>query len=290
MSTSLLSLVVVALAGNTPKPTTNPLGFQYTLPTGWVVAQSQDAYQVIRRGGQTENELYVIGGQVEFEAKTSWDARLQREDEEMMQALGPWTPMGDVASFDAKSGKGMLRRFSITVEGVNLYGEIWSLVADNKRFGILAIYPSELGQRLYPRLLSIASSLRPDPNRKISANNARAREWSQRLAGHRFTTSSANNSGSLNGASGDAVDRTLVLLRDGTFQYYSRSMSFISAGQFSGSSESSDQAVGTWSVQSDGSSVFLILSPAGRPRQTVSLSMRGGQIAFDGRVATRTKL
>lgn len=290
MYSPLLALISVSLTASTPKTITNPLGFQFDLQPGWSVAQAQDAFQVIRRPNQTENELYIVGGAVELDAKTSWDKRLQTEDLEMMKSLGPWSQLGGPSSFDARGGKGMMNRFAITSEGVELLGEVWSLVADKKRFGILAVYPRSMGSQLYPQFLRLARTLRPDPTRKISANNAHAREWSQRIAGFKFVRSSANNSGSLNGAAGDAVDRTLVFLKDGTFQYYMRSMSFISAGEFSGSSESNDQAVGTWSIQSDGRNALLVLRPVGKPKETLPLSLRGGQVVINGQVFLRTRI
>jgi len=290
MMCSTLALLTASLTLASPKTITNPLGFTYQLPTGWSVVATQDVYQVLKRPGQGENELYIMGGSIEFEAKTSWDKRLQDEDLEMMKSLGPWRQNGGAQSFDAKSGKGMIMKFVGSNEGVDFQGELWSLVAGKKRFGILAIYPIELAATVYPSFFSISKSMALDASRTISTNNAHAKAWSEKLAGNKLVLNSANNAGSLNGGAGDSVSRTYVFLKDGTFQYFMRSMSFISAGEFSGTSESNDQAIGRWSIQSDGRTVILVLQPNGKPAERFTLTTRGNYILMNGRVFNRVKI
>ncbi len=289
MTTSLLALVALAQAGATTKPTANPLGFLYDLPAGWSVAATQGTFQVLKRPDQTENEIYIVGGTVDFEAKTSWDQRLQDEDEAMMKSLGPWSVSGEAKSFDAKGGKGMYRLYTGSNEGVDFHGEVWSLVAEKKRFGILAIFPKEMAISRYADFYAIAKSLRPDPSRKIETNNAHAKAWSQKLAGFKFVRSSAADRGSLNGSGGDAGERTFVFLADGTFQYFSHRITFISAGEFSANSESHDEASGTWSIQSDGKTAFLVLKPVGKPKETVSLKQSGEYILFNEQAFSRVR-
>lgn len=281
-----LCLAVLSIG---PKTTTNPLGFHYDLPEGWTVTAAEGAYQVLRRPGQTENEIYLVGGSLEFSAKTSWDKALQDQDVELMKQLGPWSLSGSAQSFDAKGGKGMYMLFTGSNQGVDFHGQVWSLVAESKRFGILAIFPSDQAVQRYRDFFGIAKSLRPDPARKITPNNAHAKTWTQMLAGQRLVRSTASNSGSLNGSAGDAGEKSFVFLSDGTFQFASRRMTFISAGEFSSSSESNDEAIGTWSVESDGKQAILVLKPIGKPVERIELAQRSGHILLNGNAFTRVK-
>lgn len=289
MNALLLSSLCVSIIAAPSKTTSNPLGFLYDLPDGWSVAATQGSYQVLRRTGQTENEIYVIGGSIEFDAKSSWDKELQEQDVTMMKQLGPWTQSGEVQSFEAKGGKGMYMLFTGSNLGVDFHGQVWSLVSEKKRFGILAIFPSEQSEQRYAEFYGIAKSLRPDPDRKISANNAHAKTWSQMLAGYRLVRSTATNSGSLNGSAGDAGEKSFVFMADGTFRFASRQMTFISAGEFSSSSEKNDEAIGSWSIQSDGKKAFLILKPIGKPTERLELAQSGGYILLNGRPFFRVK-
>ncbi len=289
MSALLLASLCLSTTLTQVKPTTNPLGFVYDLPKGWTVAATQDTYQLIKRPGQTENEVFLIGGSIDFEAKTSWDKRLQDEDEAMMTKLGPWSPVGDIQSFEAKGGKGMYRLFEATTQGVEFQSQVWSLLSEKKRFGIFAVYPKDQASARYADFFAIAKSLRPDPNRKISTNNDHAKTWSQILAGHRLTRSSANNSGSLNGAAGDSGERSFTFLPDGTFRYAARTMTFISAGEFSSSSVKNEDAIGTWAIESDGKQAYLILKPVGKPSERVPLKQSGAYILLNNRPFSRVK-
>ncbi len=284
------ALLIVSLClATAPKTIENPLGFLYDLPEGWTVVGAQGSYQVLKRPGQTENELFVIGGAFEFEAQASWDKKLQEEDIAMMKQLGPWSLSGEVQSFEAKGGKGMYMLFTGANQGVDFHGQVWSLLTEKKRFGILAIFPNEQATQRYADFYSIATSLRPDPNRKVSANNDHAKTWSKMLAGYRLVRSTASNSGSLNGSAGDAGEKSFVFLPDGTFRFASRTMTFISAGEFSGSSESNDEAIGTWSIESDGKQAHLILKPVGKPTERMELKQSGGHILLNGRPFSRVK-
>lgn len=287
MLVAALSMIPSIVA---PKPSTNPLGFLYELPEGWSVGATQGTYQVLKRTGQTENEIYIIGGSLEFEAKTSWDKKLQDEDTIMLKQMGPWTQSGEAQSFDAKGGKGMLMLFRGANQGVEFAAQVWSLLADKKRFGILAIMPVEQYEARYAEFFKIAASLRPDPARKLSTNNAHAKTWSQRIAGFKLVASTAGNSNSGSGSAGDAGDYAFTFLADGTFQFASRRMTFISAGDFSANSESSDEAVGTWSVQSDGKKALLVLKPVGKPAEQLELSQRGEYVLLSGRAFRKVRL
>jgi hypothetical protein len=266
------------------------LGFLYDLPEGWTVAGTQGSYQVLKRPGQTENEIYIVGGSLEFEAKTSWDKKLQEEDVKMLKQMGPWGPSGEPQSFDAKGGKGMLMLFRGSNQGVDFVAQVWSLLADKKRFGILAITPQDQYEARYADFYKIACSLRPDPARKLSTNNAHAKTWSQRISGFKLVASTAGNSNSGSGSAGDAGEYAFVFLPDGTFQFSSRRMTFISAGDFSANSESSDEAVGTWSVQSDGKKALLVLKPVGKPTEQLELSQSGEYVLLSGRAFRKVRL
>lgn len=231
MTTALLVAWAIA-----PKLTANPLGFLYDLPEGWSVTATQGAYQVLKRPGQSENEIYVVGGSIELSAQTSWDQRLQDEDIAMMKQMGPWQPAGGAQSYEAKGGKGMLMKFSGENAGVRFEAHAWSLVVGRKRYGILAMFPREQSEARYADFFAIAATLRPDPARKLETNNAHAKTWSERISGFRLTASTASNSNSGSGSAGDAGEHALILLPDGTFQFASRTMTFISAGEFSSSS------------------------------------------------------
>lgn len=289
MQVFLIASICLSAVLAPPKTTSNPLGFVYDLPEGWTVAATQDTYQLLKRPGQSENELYLIGGTIEFEAKTSWDQRLQDEDSAMMKQLGPWSPSGEIQSFETKGGKGMYRLFEGSNQGIDFHGQLWSLVSEKKRFGILAIFPKDQSTARYADFYNIAKSLRPDPNRKISANNDHAKTWSQMLAGHRLVRSTASNSGSLNGSAGDSGERIFTFLPDGTFRFASRTMTFISAGEFSSNSVKKDDAVGTWAIESDGKQAFLILKPIGKGSERLELKQSGGYILLNGRPFSRSK-
>lgn len=282
-------LILSLFLASAPKTIENPLGFLYDLPQGWTVAGTQGSYQVLKRPGQTENEIYVIGGAFEFTAQSSWDKKLQEEDVAMMKQLGPWALNGEVQSFESKGGKGMFMLFTGTNQGVDFHGQVWSLLAEKKRFGILAIFPKDQATERYADFYGIATSLRPDPNRKVSTNNDHAKTWSKILAGFRLVRSTASNSGSLSGSAGDAGEKSFVFLPDGTFRFASRFMTFISAGEFSGSSESSDEAVGTWAIQSDGKQAILILKPVGKPTEQLELRQSGAYILLNGKPFSRVK-
>lgn len=286
---SLLVASVWITASLAPKTVTNPLGFLYDLPDGWSVANTQGTYQLLKRPGQGENELYIIGGSIEFNAEKSWDDRFQEEDLAMMKQLGPWSPAGGIQSFDAKGGKGMYRLFEGSNQGVDFHGQVWSLLSEKKRFGILAIFPKEQSTARYADFYAISKSLRPDPSRKISANNDHAKTWSQMLAGYRLVRSTASNSGSLNGSAGDSGEKAFTFLADGTFRFASRSMTFISAGEFSSNSVKNDEAVGSWAIESDGKKAFLILKPVGKPTERIELAQSGAYILMNGRAFSRTK-
>lgn len=287
MLLAALSLLPAVMA---PNPTSNPLGFLYDLPEGWSVAATQGSYQVLKRPGQTENEIYIVGGSLEFEAKASWDQRLQDEDTAMMKQLGPWSPSGQVQSFDAKGGKGMLMLFRGANQGVEFVAQVWSLLADKKRFGILAMAPLDQYEARYAEFFKIAASLRPDPARKLSTNNAHAKTWSQRIAGFRLTASTAGNSNSGSGSAGDAGDYSFVFMPDGTFQFASQRITFISAGDFSANSQSRDEAVGTWSIESDGKKALLVLKPVGKPTEQLELAQSGEFVLLSGRAFRKVRL
>jgi hypothetical protein len=289
MDVMILHTLAVVLA-IPAKATTNPLGFLYDLPEGWSVAATQGSYQVLRRVGQTENEIYVVGGSLEFEAKTSWDQKLQDEDVAMLKQMGPWSPSGKPQSFDAKGGKGMLMLFRGANQGIDFVAQVWSLLADKKRFGILAITSADQYEARYADFYRIAASLRPDPGRKLKTNNAHAKTWSQRIAGFKLVASTAGNSNSGSGSAGDAGEYAFTFLPDGTFQFASRRMTFISAGEFSANSESSDEAVGTWSVQSDGKKAMLVLKPVGKPTEQFELSQSGEYVLLSGRAFRKVRL
>ncbi|MBX7131805.1 MAG: hypothetical protein K1X67_03910 [Fimbriimonadaceae bacterium] len=260
----------------------SPLGFQVTLPEGWKVLKTEGVFQVLQRPNQTENELYILGGTVEMEAKVSWEERLQREDDAFMKGLGPWKREGEIKSFASPGGQGMLGTFSGEAADEQFEGQLWSLVSSKRRFGILAVYPKSLSTKIYSDLYQIATSFKPEPDRPQAGLEGDAKLWASRLAGVKLVRVSTSDNGSLNGSGGTSIDRSLSLFADGTFQYSSRSAAFIGAGDFSGISESSDEATGKWSVQMVGEAAMLVLQPAGRPAESLELRQVGEFVKLGG--------
>lgn len=69
-------------------------------------------------------------------------------------------------------------------------------------------------------------------------------------------------------------------------------MTFISAGEFSSSSQSRDEAlgVGVWSVESNGTQTHLALAPFGKPKEGLALRQSGEFILLAGRAFTKRRL
>lgn len=260
----------------------SPLGFQVTLPEGWKVVKTEGVFQVLQRPNQTENELYILGGTVEMEAKVSWEERLQKEDDAFMKGIGPWKREGEVKSFTAPGGTGMLGTFAGSNSGVDFEGQLWSLVSSKRRFGFLAIYPKSMTTQVYADLYQIATSFKPEAERSQGTLEGDAKIWTARLSGAKLVRSSGSDSGSVNGSGGTSVNRSLSLFPDGTFYYSSRSTAFISAGEFSGMSDSTDEATGRWSVQTVGASTVLVLQPRGKPTESLELRQVGETVKLGG--------
>lgn len=260
----------------------SPLGFQVTLPEGWKVLKTEGVFQVLQRPNQTENELYILGGTVEMEAKVSWEGRLQREDDAFMKGLGPWKREGEIKSFASPGGQGMLGTFSGEAAGEQFEGQLWSLVSSKRRFGILAVYPKSLSTKIYSDLYQIATSFKPEPDRPQAGLEGDAKVWASRLAGVKLVRVSTSDSGSLNGSGGTSIDRSLSLFATGTFHYSSRSAAFVGAGDFSGISESANESTGKWSVQMVGGVAMLVLQPAGQPAESLELRQVGEFVKLGG--------
>lgn len=260
----------------------SPLGFQVNLPEGWKVVKTEGVFQILQRPNQTENELYILGGTVEMNANTSWEERLQKEDDAFMKGLGPWKREGEVKSFTAPGGTGMLGTFTGETAGVQFEGQLWSLVSSKRRFGILAVYPKSMASQVYADLYQIATSFKPEGERAQSTLEGDAKVWTERLSGVKLVRSGGSDNGSLNGSGGTSVNRSLSLFPDGTFYYSSRSTAFISAGEFSGTNDSTEEAIGRWSIQTVGASTVLVLQAQGKPSESLELRQVGEFVKLGG--------
>lgn len=282
---ALLPLIATLAFSQTANATANPLGFLYDLPKGWKVVKTSGTWQVLTREGQTENELYLVGGSVSLQAKTSWDDELQKEDEQMMKKLGPWNKSGGVQSFNAKSGTGMLMLFKGENQGVKFESQVWTLLANKKRFGIFAIYPEDKHKTIYADLYHLAGTLRLDPSLKITADSELAKKFVKVLAGNRWVRTTSGNSGSQNGLGGTSVDRSLTFFNDGTFYISTRSMAFVSAGEFSSTSTSSDDVTGKWKILTEGNKAMLVIQPNGTTAEETVEIRQAGEFILIGKDA-----
>lgn len=285
--TLFFALLMSALAA--AETVKNPLGFVFDLPEGWTVAGTQDVYQVIRRKGQTENELYIVGGMLAMGAESASDPSLLEEDEKLMKQLGPWHRANKPMTFEGKSGSSVYEKFQGSSGGVDFDGHLFTSLVQEKRCGLLAVVPQNLTEELAKELVAIGASFRSDPDAKPGANSDAEKEWVSALAGYKFVRSTANDSGSLNGSGGSAGEKTLILYRDGTFYYASTSMSFVSAGEFSASSESKDEDNGRWSIRVEGQKVYLVLKSSKGQDKIMELGTKANYVTMDGRVFDRVR-
>mgnify|MGYP002379899101 FL=1 len=283
---SLVALVAVSAFAQVPSSTTisNGLGFQADLPAGWQVVRTSGTFQVLQRPGQTANELYLLGGDAAGKAAASWDASFQKQDDELMAQLGTWKRKGDVLSFKTDGPLGMLAKYSGSLDGVTMEAQLWSVVSGGKRFGLMAIVPESMADTIYPSLFSLAASLRtavsaPGAGAPVTGD---AKEWIRALSGKRLVQSKTGNSDSLNGSAGTNVDRSVTLFADGTFLAVTRSTAFVSAGEFSSISDSTDEDRGRWTVEIQGGKPMLVVTPEGKPKLAIPLEIRGEFLLLNG--------
>lgn len=282
---SLLALVSVAAVAQVPSSTTisNGLGFQADLPAGWQVVRTSGTFQVLQRPGQTANELYLLGGDAAGKAAASWDASFQKQDDELMAQLGTWKRKGDVLSFKTAGPLGMLAKYSGSLDGVAMEAQLWSVVSGGKRFGLMAIVPESMADTIYPSLFGLAASLRIEASPAVgSPVSGDAKEWISALSGKRLVQSKTGNSNSLNGSAGTNVDRSVTLFADGTFLAVTRSTAFVSAGEFSSISDSTDEDRGRWTVEIQSGKPMLVVTPEGKPKLAIPLEIRGEFLLLNG--------
>lgn len=285
LTLSLVALVSTIAQAQAPATSivSHSLGFQADLPSGWKLAGTAGAYQVLQRPGQTANELYLLGGDVEATASVSWDASLQKKDDELMAKLGTWKRKGDVLSFKSRGPLGMLARYTGTLDGLAMEVQLWSVVSGRKRFGLMAMVPETMVDSIYPSLFAMASTLRVGDGPTLGGAAAGdAREWVAALSGKRWVQSKTGNSDSLNGSAGTNVDRSVTLFADGTFLAVTRSTAFVSAGEFSSISDSTDEDRGRWTVEIQNGKPMLVVTPEGKGKLAIPLEVRGEFLLLNG--------
>jgi len=282
-----LALTLFAVTTSFAGPTKNPLGFVYDLPEGWKVVATKDVFQIIQRPGQTENEIYIIGGMLAMGAKTPFDQNLIDEDERLMKELGPWRRVGELKRVPGLAGEGLYEHFKGATSGVDFDGHLFTTLVQKKRCGLLAVVPEGITDKVAADCLAIAGSFRQDPNRKPGGDSVAEKEWVDALAGYKFVQSKDGDHGSLNGCGGEASEKSLILYQDGTFYFASSRTAFASAGEFSTMSESKSKDSGNWSVRIEGEKVFLILESEKGTLSARELGVKGGYVTIDGVVYNR---
>ncbi|MBL7939277.1 MAG: hypothetical protein JNL43_07950 [Flavobacteriales bacterium] len=267
------------------------LGFEFTVPEGWVGARAEGGYVI---GHMTVPGAILISAEhhADLEALVRAFSEPTNDGNSALEAVQPPEMIADSTVKVVQSG---------TIEGtaVKVIGIAKLHPRNGNSANLLALAPGDVfGVELEAALYTLQESIRyvdaPIPMETVEDDADIDRVWQERLSGTRLTylesySSPAPTEGSIGG--GYSIDRRIDLCPEGHYKTGSQSEHSFSGSDVSAYGSDRTNGSGTWRavVLSDGSSALRLQALDGGMRD-YHLGFEDGKTYLNGQRWYRTSL